>query len=120
MYSSYKLLIFCPLGAHRGIPNILMDSNNQVAKLNTTDIPSPNEALQEFQNHGGHITTFNTFGHDPLGQRPDLIREREERFFQQYPQFDDIFHTTVNGDDSLFRSGILYIIDISKQLETQL
>lgn len=97
-----------------------MDSNNQVAQLNTTDVPSPNEALQEFQNHGGHITIFNTFGHDPLGQRPDLVREREERFYQYYPQFDDIFHTTVNGDYSLFRSGILFIIDVSKQLEAQL
>lgn len=97
-----------------------MDSNNQVAQLNTTDIPSPNEALQEFQNHGGHITTFSTFGHDPLGQRPDMMREREERFYQYYPQFDDIFHNAVNGDYSLFRSSLLFFIDISKQLEALL
>ena len=97
-----------------------MDSNNQVAETSSINIPSPNEALQEFQNHGGHITTFNSFGHDPLSQRPDLMREREERFHQQYPNFNEIFHTTVNGDYSLFRSGILYIIDISKQLEVQL
>ena len=97
-----------------------MDQNNQVGQLNDTDIPTPNEALQEFQSYGGHITTFNTFGHDPLGQRPDLMTEREERFYQQFPQFDEIFHTTVNGDYSLIRSGILCVIGISKQLEAQL
>jgi len=48
------------------------------------------------------------------------MREREERFYQQYPQFDEIFHSTVNGDYSLFRAGILHFIDISKQLEAQL
>jgi len=49
-----------------------MENNNQVARLNTTDIPNPNEALQEFQSYGGHITTFNAFGYDPLSQRPNL------------------------------------------------
>ena len=97
-----------------------MDQNNQVGELNGTDIPTPNEAIQQFQNHGGHITTFNSFGHDPLSQRPDLMIEREEQFYHHYPRFDDIFHTTVNGDYSLFRSGILCIINISKQLEAQL
>jgi len=97
-----------------------MESNNQVARLNTTDIPNPNEALQEFQSYGGQITTFNTFGYDPLSQRPNLMREREERFYQQHPQFDEIFHSTVNGDYTLFRAGILHFIDISKQLEALL
>ena len=97
-----------------------MDSNNQVAPVNPNYIPNPNQALQEFRSHGGHITTFNRFGCDPLGERPDLMRQREETFFQQYPEFDPIFHTIVNGDYSLFRSGILCIIDVSKHLEALL
>ena len=74
------------------------------------------EALYEFQNQGGHITTFNAIGHDPLGHRLDLMTEREEQFYQQYPWIDDIFHVTVNGDYSLLMCGTVCIIDISKQL----
>ena len=48
------------------------------------------------------------------------MTEREEQFYQQFPQFDEIFHTTVNGDYSLIRSGILCVTGISKQLEAQL
>ena len=114
------LLTLLTLGEHRGIPNVLMRNNNQAAKLNPSDIPTPDDALQQFQNYGGEITVFNTFGQDPLELRPDLITEREELFYQQHPTFDQIFHSTVNGNDLLFKSGLLDFISISKQLVVQL
>ena len=40
-------------------------------------IPTLNKAHQEFQKHGGHITTFNVFGHDLLSHRADLVTKRE-------------------------------------------
>ena len=79
---------------------MLMSNNNQAAKLNPSDIPTPD----------GEITVFNTFGQDPLELRPDLITEREELFYQQYSTFDQIFHSTVNGNDLLFKTGLLDFI----------
>ena len=108
------------LGEHRGIPNVLMSNNNQAAQLNPLVIPTPDDALQQFQDCGGEVTVFNSFGQDPLELRPDLIVEREELFYQQHPNFDEIFHSTVNGNDLLFKTGLLDFITINKQLVAQL
>lgn len=63
------------LDEHRGIPNVLMSNNNQAAQLNPSVIPAPDDALQQFQDCGGEVTVFNSFGKDPLELRPDLIAE---------------------------------------------
>ena len=108
------------LGEHRGVPNVLMSNNNQAAQLDPSIIPTPDDALQQFQDCGGDITVLNSFGHDPLELRPDLITEREDLFFQQNPTFDEIFHSAVNGNDLPFKTSLLDFITISKQLEAQL
>lgn len=108
------------LGEQRGIPNVLMSNNNQVAQLNPSVIPTPDDALQQFQDCGWEVTVFNSFGQDPLELRPYLIAEREELFHQRHPTFDEIFHSTVNGNDLLFKAGLLDFITISKQLVAQL
>ena len=73
-----------------------------------------------YQSYGGHITLDGEFGHDPLRIREDLLEIREERFFNQCPKFEEIFHSVVNYENRLFQSSLLYFIEISKQLETQL
>lgn len=75
------------------------------------------DALCQFEDLGGQITTFSPFGDDPLRQNPELISRREVQFRERYPNFDHFFHTIVNADNSWFREGILYLIDISRQLE---
>ena len=97
-----------------------MSNNDQVAQLNPSVIPSPDDALQQFESCGGEITVFNAFGQDPLELRPDLITEREELFHRQHPSFNEIFHFTVNGNYSHFKNGLLDFIAISKQLVVQL
>lgn len=69
-----------------------MSNNDQVAQLNPSVIPSPDDALQQFESCGGEITVFNAFGQDPLELRPDLITEQEELFHQQHSSFAEIFH----------------------------
>ena len=113
-------MVLLTLGEHRGAPNVLMNNNNQAAQLNPSVIPTPDDALQQFQDCGGDITVFNCFGQDPLELRPDLITEREDLFCQRNPTFDEIFHSTVNGNDLLFKTGLMDFITISKQLVAQL
>ena len=47
------------------------------SSVSALGIPTPNKAHQEFQKHGGHITTFNVFGHDLLGHRAELMTKGE-------------------------------------------
>ena len=118
--SGITFILFIVLGSHKGIPNVLMSENNQAKAINPSLIPEVDDAVQMYQTHGGQINLFGDFGIDPLLQRKDLSNLREQRFFEQYASFDNIFHTVVNNDNTLFRNGLLYFIDVSMQLEAQL
>ena len=85
-----------------------------------TLVPEPEDVLQQFEAHGGQVTLFSPFGQDPLQEREDLIRLREQEFHTRYPDFSFFFSTVVNDDFSLFRDGLLFFIDVSKRLELQL
>ena len=108
------------LGPNKGIPNVLMSGNNQGKVINPSLIPEADDAVHMYEAHGGQINLFGDFGIDPLLQRSDLLDIREARFFEQYPTFDNIFHSVANNDSTLFRNGLLHFIDVSMQLEAQL
>jgi hypothetical protein len=97
-----------------------MRENNQAVQIDSRILPEPAAAVQQFQEMGGRLTAFSPFGHDPLQNNPALLAQRDRRFQEQYPDFNQFFHSTVNGNNSVFRDGLLFLIDISKQLETQL
>ena len=48
-------------GRRRGIPNVIMHRDNQVSPISTYQLPSPDEAVQSFESHGGHLTYFSPF-----------------------------------------------------------
>lgn len=116
LYENY----FVIPGGRRGVPNQLMHRNNQVMPLDPALVPEPEDAVQQFEAHGGHLTLFSAFGRDPLEDREDLIKAREEDFYRKYPDFGCFFYTVVNNDYSLFREGLLFFIDVSKRLECEL
>ena len=69
--------------------------------------------MRQYEEAGGHITHFSKFGEDPLVSDTILYHQREAEFHQTYPDFDPFFHKLVNGDDSFFRSGLLFFIQIT-------
>ena len=91
-----------------------MASNNQAARINPQLIPSPEDAMRQFEEAGGHITHFSGFGEDPLASNSIQLQQRKIRFHQRYPTFDVFFHTVVNGDDNLFREGLLFFIHLTQ------
>ena len=107
-------------GRLRGIPNLMMHRNNQASPIHPHQIPSRDDAIQMFESQGGHVTFFSPFGSDPLIADKRLATEREETFHQQYPDFRPFFSTVANGDTSLFRSGLLYFIQLSRHFEVEL
>lgn len=68
-----------------------MASNNQAAPIQESIIPEPDAAVAQFQSRGGRLTLFSEFGHDALAVFPELMEEREQRFFQRYPDFAPFF-----------------------------
>lgn len=99
---------------------MLMQRNNQTVHIDPNQLPSPDAAVQMFEAQGRHLTHFSSFGQDPLMGHARLVAEREAKFHERYPDFAPFFYSVVNGDNSLFRAGILYFIQISKQHESQM
>ena len=95
-----------------------MRRNNHAVPIDPRLLPERDDAIQQFESFGGHLTLFSPFGRDPLEGRMDLTNRREAEFQGRYPDFGSFFYTVVNSDYSLFRQGLMYLIDISKHLET--
>ena len=95
-----------------------MFNNNQAAQIDSRLIPQVESAVREFETNGGQLTVFSSFGEDPLQGSPTLAAQREAEFYRHHPDFQEFFHTVVNGDYFLFREGILCFIDISTRLST--
>ena len=64
---------------------------------------------------------FSELGQDPLAEWEDLVTTRmETTFTEQSPCFEDIFHSLVNNNKTMFRNGLLCFIAITMQLKAQL
>ena len=98
----------------------MMAQNNQSKQIDSSLVPTVDEAGRLYEANGGHLTLFNEFGRDPLTGNEQLITIRMERFYEQWPSFDNIFHGIVNNNITMFRDGLLCFIDISMQLTAQL
>ena len=95
-----------------------MYSNNHAKPVDGSVLPQEDVALRQFEDLGGRITTFSPFGEDPLRHSVQLANQRETEFKEHYPDFSCFFHRIVNGDNSLFREGLLFLIGVSKHLES--
>lgn len=103
----------CP---SRGTPNYLMELNNQIAKIEPQLIPTPENALMQYEAAGGRITHFNSFGIDPLIDDL-LIEEQNTQFQRRYPTVDTLFHQLVNSDDRPFRDAFCFFIQVTQMLQ---
>ena len=97
-----------------------MEEKNGTIKLQLSQIPNVRDAVKEYEDLGGKLTVFTSYGIDQLQHRPDLIQERERLFTVRFPDFSSIFYSVVNGNTVLFRDGLLYLIRINSVLAQQL
>ena len=86
-----------------------MRKNKQTAQVPESMLPTPEEAVEAYQQTGGHLTSLSEFGTDPLKDRIDLQDARSEGFTSQYPHFQPIFSAAVNGNPEPFKSGLYYL-----------
>ena len=68
-----------------------------------------------FEREGGSLTIFSSFGADPLAGSTDLFQRRHAEFTSRFPNFDNIFHSLVNGSDALFRDGLKLFLQLTER-----
>ena len=87
-----------------------------MAKVPESVLPTPEEAVNAYQQTGGELTLFPKFGNDPLDSHNDLLSTREHVFTEKYPDFESIFSAVVNGNVQPFKFGLLLHISITTRL----
>ena len=102
----------------KGIPNKLMIKNNFTSKVDAALLPTPEQAVREYENAGGRLTAYSQFGIDPLLRYPLLQHQREVEV-SSHLNFDTIFHCLVNNNQHPFMHGLLYFIDLNDRLMHQ-
>ena len=109
-----------PLHTGKGVPNRLALVNNHAQPVSSQVIPSVDDAIQQFEAMGGHLTLFSPFGKDLLVDHPELVAERERQYYCAYPDFATIFHDISNGRTQLFEGGLQLFLQLTEQLAQQI
>ena len=100
----------------KGIPNQIMMSNNQIAPLNASVVPTTEMAVRQYNSMGGNLTISSSFGTDPLSSDENLVCLRKKHMQANIPNFDIIFHELVNGNDKHFRDGLKLFVELTEDL----
>ena len=95
-----------------------MLSNNHAKSIDQQLLPSPADAVQQYQQQGGQLTDPWQVGKDPLDGKAYKYGVRHEAFLGKYPSFQDIFSKLVNGDSSIFKHALMFFIDITRRISS--
>lgn len=127
---SALLMIFCKIGMERfinawnyhhqplrGIPNLLQSQRNGTTAIHPSEIPSVEQAAQEYRQQGGSIADPQPYGSDPLQDDELLIHRRDELFSERVDSdFSYIFNCLLVGNKAPFGEAILQFISITEEL----
>lgn len=93
----------------------LRSSNLQGQNISATQIPASQEAVAAYENLGGRLTLFPSFGLDPLADNVALQDAREQRFNNE-ADMETVFGDIVNGIATSFEQAILRFANLTTQL----
>lgn len=79
-----------------------MLGNNCTKSIDQRLLPSVADAVQQYEQQGGHLREPYQVGSDPLEGNAYKYGVRQEAFLEKYPSFQDIFAKLVNGDSTTF------------------
>jgi hypothetical protein len=99
-----------------GIPNSLFEENRNTTNVPLGELPTGVEAAADYNQHGGRITEFGVFGHDPLSHSRRLLHQRDIMFSQSYPDLSVLMSYAVNGHPGHFQNAVLRFNDITENL----
>lgn len=96
-------------------PRDLRASCNHASRVFPQMVPHTPDGASNYEAMGGQLTTFSSFGQDPLAGFPLLQRQRDELFHRQFDA-SYVFGNVVNGHDEPFREAIENFSGITRGL----
>ena len=107
----------CPAtkGGQSGVPRIRMLSNNHAKPFDQRLLWSSGDIVQQYEQHGGHLTDPWQVGKDPLEGNSYKNGIRHIAFTEKFRDFRLIFSKLVNGDSSMFTHGLKFYLDITRR-----
>ena len=102
------------LNLGKGKPRDLRASCNHASRVFPQMEPDTPDAASNYEAMGGQLTTFSSFGQDPLAGFPLLQRQRDELFHRQFDA--SCVFGNVNGHDEPFREAIENFSGITRGL----
>ena len=100
------------LNLGKGKPRDLRAGCNHASRIFPQMVPDTPDAASNYEAMGGQLTTFSSFGQDPLA---GFQRQRDELFHRQCDA-SYVFGNVVNGHDEPFREAIKNFSGITRGL----
>ena len=101
----------------RGIPNLLKSHCNGTTVIRPHEIPSTQQATDDYRQQGGTLSDPEPFGYDPLANDATLRDQRDVVFSERIrTTFPDIFHQLLIGNTVPLEEAILMYISITEEL----
>ncbi|KAL9965196.1 hypothetical protein ACROYT_G028964 [Oculina patagonica] len=97
----------------KGVPNEMQAANNMTVKVPPELLPTTSEAVELYEQQGGHLTVWPEFGKDPLSSEVHLSSARLKQFQSHFPEFATMFHGVVNKNPTMFQNAILLFRDLT-------
>ena len=99
----------------RGIPNVIMNSDNRAKHIDPDLLPSAAEAIEQYRINGGTISGPCSFGFDPIGSNTSKMNIRYQSFTSRY-SFNTLFCEVSNGCGTSFSNSLRFFIDVTYRL----
>ena len=74
--------------------------------MGSSEIPTLDRAVQNYEQTGGVLTHESKFGYDPLWSSPYLVARRERIFQDTAPSFEDIFAAVISNNCHVLETSI--------------
>ena len=103
----------------RGIPNLLQSRCNRTTAMHQHEIPSAEQAADDYRQQGGNLSDPHSDGSDPMEANELLFHRRNELFAERlHSSFLDIFSSLLVGNKAPFEAAIMQYISITEELST--
>ena len=105
----------------KGIP-VALSSNKRCSKIGEHSCLPVETAVQLYEqdSSNGRLKRPEIYGDDSLHRSKKLQETRNAHFFHYFSSFREIFESVMPGDDRVFRSAVLYHINLSEVLKLSL
>ncbi|XP_019860944.1 PREDICTED: uncharacterized protein LOC109589282 [Amphimedon queenslandica] len=101
--------------AGKGVP-LVLSQQRFTTQVQASVVPSTVTATQDYEQQGGSLTHFSEFGIDPLRERHDLIRLRDEHFGVDIGSYETVFTDAVSGSGDLVERALLHFLTLTQRL----